>query len=173
MGRVVFSERTLDNGAREIDSEHIPIRLAGAADAPTFGRLLHAFNAEFGEPTPEPEVFAERAAPLIESGELIVLFVGQGPEGFAQLRFRPSIYTGALDAYLEEFYVAPEHRGRGLGRALLEAAMERARERGAARIELNTGEMDVAARHLYESAGFTNREGGPDGPPMLYYERDL
>ena len=149
------------------------IRLATTADAPAFGRLLHAFNAEFGEPTPDAETIAERAAPLIESGEVMVLLGGNGPDGFAQLRFRPSLYTGALDAYLEELYVVPERRGHGLGRALLEAAMRYAKERGAAHIDLGTSEDDVAARALYESAGFTNREGGSDGPRMLYYERDL
>jgi ribosomal protein S18 acetylase RimI-like enzyme len=51
--------------------------------------------------------------------------------------------------------------------------MEHARARGAAHIDLGTSEDDVAARALYESAGFTNREGVPDGPRMLYYERDL
>ena len=149
------------------------IRLASAADAPAFGRLLHAFNAEFGEPTPNADVIAERATPLITSGEVTVLFAGDGPAGFAELRFRPSLYTGALDAYLEELYVVPARRGHGLGRALLEAAMELARERGAAHIDLGTSEDDVAARALYESAGFTNREGGPEGPRMLYYGRDL
>jgi ribosomal protein S18 acetylase RimI-like enzyme len=150
-----------------------PIRLASTADAPAFGRLLHAFNVEFGESTPDATVIAERAAPLIESGEVTVLLAGEGPDGFAQLRVRPSLYTGALDAYLEELYVVPERRGQGLGRALLQAAMAHARERGAARIDLGTSEDDVAARALYESAGFTNREGRPDGPTMLYYERDL
>ena len=150
-----------------------PIRLAGAADAPAFGRLLHAFNVEFGDPTPDADVIAARAAPLIESGEVTVLLAGEEPDGFAELRFRPSLYTGVLDAYLEELYVVPERRGRGLGRALLEAAMDHARERGAAHIDLGTSEDDVAARALYESAGFTNREGRPDGPRMLYYERDL
>lgn len=149
------------------------VRVATTADAPVFGRLLHAFNAEFGEPTPEADAIAERAAPLIASGEVTVLFAGEGPDGFAELRFRPSLYTGALDAYLEELYVVPERRGHGLGRALLEAAMQHARARGAAHIDLNTSEDDVAARALYEGAGFTNREGGPHGPPMLYYERDL
>jgi ribosomal protein S18 acetylase RimI-like enzyme len=110
---------------------------------------------------------------LIEAGEVTVLFVGDGPDGFAQLRFRPSLYTGALDAHLEELYVVPEGRGCGLGRALLEAAMNHARKRGAAHMDLGTSEDDVAARALYESTGFTNREGGPDGPRMLYYERDL
>lgn len=149
------------------------MRPATAADAPAFGRLLHAFDAEYDEPTPSADEIAERAAPLIESGEVTVLFVGDGPEGFAELRFRPSLYTGGLDAYLEELYVVPERRGRGLGRALLEAAMDYARARGADRIDLNTSEDDVAARALYERTGFTNREGSPDGPAMLYYEREL
>ena len=151
----------------------IPIRPASAADAPTFGSLLHAFNVEFGEPTPDADVIAERAAPLIESGEITVFFAGDEPDGFAQLRFRPSLYTGVLDAHLEELYVVPERRGHGLGRALLDGAMEYSRARGAAHIDLGTSEDDTAARALYESAGFTNLEGGPQGPRMLYYERDL
>jgi GNAT superfamily N-acetyltransferase len=102
------------------------IRLATAADAPAFGRLLHAFNSEYGEPEPPADVIAKRAARLIESGEVVVLFAGEGPDGFAELRFRPSLYTGALDAYLEELYVVPERRSQGLGRALLEAAMDHA-----------------------------------------------
>ena len=48
-----------------------------------------------------------------------------------------------------------------------------AREAGAARIDLGTSEDDTAALALYERFGFTNREGGPDGPRMLFYERDL
>lgn len=43
----------------------------------------------------------------------------------------------------------------------------------ATRIELGTSEDDTAARVLYESAGFTNREGSPDGPVMFFYEREL
>jgi len=153
--------------------ENTPVRLARVSDAHTFARLLHEFNIEFGESTPDAATIAERAAPLIESGEVTVLFAGEGPDGFAELRFRPSLYTGALDAYLEELYVVPGRRGHGLGRTLLEAAMDHARQRGASRIDLNTSVDDVAARALYESAGFTNGEGGPEGPQMLYYERDL
>jgi ribosomal protein S18 acetylase RimI-like enzyme len=89
------------------------------------------------------------------------------------MRYLRSIWSGELDAYLEELYVVPDLRGQGIGRALLEQAMETARAAGATRMDLNTGETDTAARALYESAGFTNREGGEDGPSMLYYERDL
>jgi hypothetical protein len=40
-------------------------------------------------------------------------------------------------------------------------------------MDLGTGEYDVAGRALYESLGFSNREGKPDGPVNYYYERDL
>lgn len=69
--------------------------------------------------------------------------------------------------------MVPAVRGQGIGRALLEAAIEAARDAGATGIDLNTGETDTAARALYESAGFTNREGSPDGPAMLFYEREI
>jgi len=40
-------------------------------------------------------------------------------------------------------------------------------------MDLGTSEDDVAARALYESMGFNNREGRPDGPLSYYYERAL
>jgi ribosomal protein S18 acetylase RimI-like enzyme len=151
----------------------VSVRRATPEDAAEVGRLFYEFNTEFSEETPGPDVAAKRYARLMESGDAVVLLIGTGPDGFAQLRFRPSVYSEGLDAYLEELYVVPTKRGRGLGRALLEAAMDAAREEGATFIELGTSEDDVAARGLYESAGFTNREGGPDGPVMYVYERDL
>ena len=51
--------------------------------------------------------------------------------------------------------------------------MEAARNEGATHMELGTSEDDVAARGLYESAGFSNRESKPDGPVMFVYEREL
>jgi ribosomal protein S18 acetylase RimI-like enzyme len=151
----------------------IAIRLAGVEDAEDVARLLFDFNTEFEEPTAAVGVLSERARQLLAEGEMTALLVGDPPHGMAMLRFRPSIWTWSLDAYLEELYVAPPQRGKGFGRALLEGAMETARRRGALHFDLTTGETDAAARALYESLGFTNREGSPEGPAMLYYERDL
>lgn len=149
------------------------IRPATPADAATVARLLHDFNTEFDEPTPTVETLTERVRELIAGGVIVVLLAGEGPEGLAQFRFLRSVWSEGLDLYLEELYVVPGERGKGIGRALLEATMAAGREAGATRIDLNTGETDAAARALYESVGFTNREGGEDGPSMLYYERDL
>ena len=149
------------------------VRLATAADATAIAELLHAFNTEYDEPAPEVPVLAERLAPMLASGEVTVVLGGSGPDGLALLRFRPSFWSGELDAYLEELYVVPHLRGQGLGRALMERAMEVARERGATRMDLGTSTDDTAARALYEKLGFTNDERPPDGPAMLFYERDL
>ncbi|HEY7950828.1 MAG TPA: GNAT family N-acetyltransferase [Solirubrobacterales bacterium] len=136
-------------------------------------RLLHDFNTEFDEETPGVAVLAERVADFIEKDAVVFLLIGDGPDGIAQMRYFPSLWSGELDAYLEELYVVPGLRGGGIGRTLLESAMETARAAGATRMDLNTGETDTAARALYESVGFTNREGREDGPSMLYYEREL
>ncbi|HWU22199.1 MAG TPA: GNAT family N-acetyltransferase, partial [Nocardioides sp.] len=137
------------------------IRVGGPADASLLGQMLASFNAEYGEAEPTAVVVAELAAPQLASGEIAVLFgPGDPPAGFAQLRFRRSLYSPGPDACLEELWVRPAARGTGLGRALLEASMELARKRGADRIDLNTSVDDEAARSLYASAGFTNAEGG-------------
>lgn len=147
--------------------------MATPRDAADAANLMHRFNTEYDEDIDAPDVLEGRYARQIEEGEMFVLLGGEGPDGFAQVRLFGQIYSDAPTAYLEELYVVPARRGEGLGKALLEAAMAVARDRGADRIDLGTSEDDTAARGLYESMGFTNREGGPDGPMMLYYERDL
>ena len=148
------------------------VRSAEVEDAEVIGRLLHDFNTEFDEPTPSPSALARRVRELLSSGEFSVLLSTDGL-GLAVLRFRPGIWTTALECYLAELYVRPQGRGQGLGRALMEAAIEFARLRGADHMDLGTGEHYVAARALYESMGFSNREGKPDGPFNYFYEREL
>jgi ribosomal protein S18 acetylase RimI-like enzyme len=153
----------------------VRVREASPDDLAAVGGLLDAFNREFDEASPGAAWIAERLGELLPGGDTVVLVGGPGPDpdGVAVLRFRPGLWSRALECYLAELYVVPSSRGRGLGRALLEASMAVARERGADRIELGTSEDDIAARALYESLGFVNREGGADGPIMYVYERDL
>jgi ribosomal protein S18 acetylase RimI-like enzyme len=149
------------------------VRRAGVEDAEAIGRMLHDFNSEYDDYTPGPEAMAKRIGELLESGDVLVLLGGAGPDGLALLRFRPSLWSESLDCYLEELYVRPDLRGRGLGQALMEAAIETARAEGAGYMDLGTAETDTAARALYEKMGFSRTEGKPDGPVNYFYEREL
>ena len=149
------------------------VRLAGLDEVDAVGRLLYDFNREFDEPTPAPAALADRMRQLLKSGDTLALLAGDGPAGLAVLRFRAAIWSTGLECYLAELYVTPARRGQGLGRALMEAALREARKRGADTMDIGVDEPDLAARHLYESLGFTNRAGGADGPVMFVYEREL
>jgi ribosomal protein S18 acetylase RimI-like enzyme len=151
------------------------VRRATPGDAEAVARLLHDFQEEFDEPSPGVEALTGRYEELIRNRDMTVLLAGDGPDGFVQIRYRPWVYSAGPNAhsYLEELYVVPGLRGNGIGRALLKAAMDTARGEGATHMELGTSEDDRAARALYESAGFVNREGRPDGPVMYFYEREL
>jgi ribosomal protein S18 acetylase RimI-like enzyme len=149
-------------------------RLAHASDAAEVAWLLDAFQAEFDEPTPGAAVLEPRVRDHLARDLSVFILAGPPYVGVAQLRFRDYLITGEPMCYLEELYVVPQRRREGHGRALMEAAMDSARERGATTIELGTATNDHAARALYDSLGFCNLEkpGDPD-TRMLYYEREL
>ncbi len=148
------------------------VRAATPADAPAIAPLLHDFNVEFGDPSPGPEVVAGRLAAMIGRDDFVALVAGDPPEGLALIHFRPVVWEEAPVALLDELYVKPHLRGRGIGSALLERAFALARERGSRWFELDTGEDDVDARRFYERHGLrTERNEG--GPRELYYARRL
>ncbi len=149
------------------------VRRAQPDDAEAIGHMLHDFNTEYDEPTSGPAKIAERIRILLGEGRDMVLLAGAGPDGLAVLRFRRPLCSAGLECYLAELYVVPARRGQGFGRALMTAAIELARREGAEYMDLGTSEDDTAARALYESLGFTNREGGPDGPLSFHYGREL
>ena len=99
-----------------------------------------------------------------------MLLIGEGPDGLAVLRYRPSLWTPGRECYLAELYVTPPQRGHGLGRALMERAIELAKERGADGMDLNTSVDDEAARGSVREPGLHQPRGPPDGPSMLFYE---
>ena len=79
------------------------------------------------------------------------------------------------EVQLRRMYLAHAHRGRGIGRRLLELALTWARDRGYTRVFLDTTDAMVAARRLYESAGFYEvGEGEPRaGRRRINYALDL
>jgi ribosomal protein S18 acetylase RimI-like enzyme len=150
------------------------IRLAGPEDAGTIASLVAAFRDWYGEEAPSDEQIRHSVEVLLEDRQTEFLLAGEPASGFAQLRFRHSVWTGADDAWLEDVYVGVDARRAGLGRALVEACQERARRRGCRRIQLDCNERNAAALALYETLGFSAAQplrwqGGRD----LYLTRRL
>lgn len=95
--------------------------------------------------TPRPWSAAEIGDLLQSPG----VFLDLSPTGFAMGRV-------VLDeAELLTIAVDPAHQGRGTGRMLLGRFLDHAQAKGAARAFLEVAETNHAARHLYETAGFT------------------
>jgi ribosomal protein S18 acetylase RimI-like enzyme len=153
----------------------VAIRRARPEDADVVARLLRDFNQEYEDPAPPQAEMAERIRVLLAHGDTVILLSGEPPVAIAVMRFRPGLWSPALEGYLAELYVVPDRRGRGIGRALMEEAIAVARAEGADTMELGTGEDDVAARRLYESLGFDNHEHGPGGVKTVsfFYYKDL
>jgi ribosomal protein S18 acetylase RimI-like enzyme len=147
-------------------------RSADVSDSDAVALLLHDFNTEYDEPTPGAAVLAQRLRLLLQRDNDI-LVIGEPPHGLAILRYRDAIWSQSLECYLAELYVAPDHRGQGRGRALMEHAIRLAKERGATSMDLGTAHDDVAARALYESLGFRNTDQSSGGSVNYFYERDL
>jgi GNAT superfamily N-acetyltransferase len=154
-------------------SEGVEVRRATVTDAATVGRLLFDFNTEFESPTPSAEEFARRFAELMPRDDVIVLLAEASETvGFAFLTLRPTPYGDGPLAQLEELYVRPELRDRGIGTRLLTAALAEVRKHGAIEMHINVDEVDVDTRRFYERHGFTNIEPGEDYR-MLFYLREL
>ncbi len=70
--------------------------------------------------------------------------------GIVHLVFHRSTWTAGPYCYLQDLFTAEEARGRGVGRALIEAVYARAREEGASRVHWLTHETNAEARLLYD-----------------------
>ena len=143
-------------------------------DAGVVAWLQVAFADEFDSPTPSADVLEPRFRRLIADPAGTVLFAGSPPEpdGYAVVTYRPTVYCEGPLAVLDELYVRPGLRGRGVGTELLAAAIDDMRRRGGGEMHINVDEPDTGARRFYERHGFVNIEPGADGR-MLCYIREF
>jgi GNAT superfamily N-acetyltransferase len=156
-----------------VTAEEFPVRVCGTADAPVAAQLLHEFNTEFATPTPTVAVIAERIAALVGRADVEILLAGDPAVAIAVTTFRPSVWEPGPVALLEELYVRPALRSRGIGAAVLNYAMDSARARGVTTFEINVDEGDVDAQRFYRAHGFTEIEYPETGERAFYFHREL
>ena len=141
------------------------VRLATEEDAGDVARLMIGFRDWQGRDQPSDASIEASVERLLADPNTAFFLGGDPATGVLQLRFRHSVWTGTEDAHLEDLFVEAAARGSGLGRELVEAALEHARRRGCARIELDANEANEPALRLYRSVGFgswSDAAGGND-----------
>ena len=104
---------------------------------------------------------------LLKGGYIFMAYAGAEAVGcVALIPMRDGVYE------ISKMAVSPNLRGRGIGRRLLQHAIEQARNIGARSLFLGSNTRLKDAVHLYESVGF--RHVGPETlPPMPYTRADV
>ena len=145
---------------------------AGPHEAEIVARLLVAFRDHLGYAWPSDNAFLAGVERLMEDHNTDFLLAAPDddspPSGVIQLRYRMGIWRAGRDCLVEDVFVTEDARGRGVARALLDAATERALTRGCRRMELDVNEANTPALALYESFGFTSGD-----PRDIYLRRHL
>ena len=140
---------------------------AGPEHAPHVAALLHDFNTEFDTPSPGPEILTGRLRVLLAHDDTVALLAGVPPVGLALVTFRKNVWYAGPVALLDELYVVPGRRNRGVGAGLIAAVVDLARRRGGGLVEVNVDEGDVDAQRFYERHGFSVIE--PDTQERAFY----
>jgi ribosomal protein S18 acetylase RimI-like enzyme len=130
------------------------IRVATPDDVDVVARLLTEFRDHEGRDWPPEESIRAGVERLMPRDDTEYLLGGDPPAGIVQLRYRYGVWWDAEDCNVEDVFVRADARGSGLGRELVSAAIDRARERGCRRLELDTGADNAPAQGLYRSLGF-------------------
>ncbi|MBB3910256.1 GNAT family N-acetyltransferase [Sphingomonas desiccabilis] len=132
------------------------VRQATIADLDTLVPLFDDYRQFYGQPS-DPIGARSFLGDRFEHQQSIILlaFDGSHAVGFVQLFPSFSSTRLARTFILNDLFVAPDARGTGTGRALLNGACEYSRNVGAARLSLSTAVTNTAAQSLYERAGWT------------------
>ena len=140
----------------------------GPGDVSRLAPLFDAYRQFYRQP-PDPARAERFLRERLEAGESVIFLAleGDAPAGFVQLY--PSFWSVAAcrSWILNDLFVAPAFRGRGVGRALLDRARTHAEETGAGGMSLATQRTNATAQRLYEAMGWLRDE------EFFHYELEL
>jgi GNAT superfamily N-acetyltransferase len=119
-------------------------------DRTRWQQLFEGYNT-FYERTLPVETYDEKWQAFL-AGDHLHALVARTEDGIVGIThfFRHPSTSGPDVCYLQDLFTAPEARGRGVGRALIEAVTAWARQRQCARVYWHTGESNETARKLYD-----------------------
>ncbi|MGE5130484.1 MAG: N-acetyltransferase family protein [Sphingomonadaceae bacterium] len=118
--------------------------------------VLFAQETEFAPDAQKQRRALSRILGDASIGRIYVVREGEQVLGMCSLLYTLSTAEGGRAAWLEDFVVRPERRGRGIGRTLLAYAVAQAHAEGILRISLLTDAENERAQELYRSVGFSH-----------------
>ncbi|MDV2967374.1 GNAT family N-acetyltransferase [Nitratireductor aquimarinus] len=131
----------------------ITIRPLARSDEPEWRRLWTAYLEFYNTSVPE-EVYATTWERLFDDGDYepngLIAEVDGKPVGLVHYMFHRTCWTVGDNCYLQDLYADPAIRGKGIGRALIEAVYEKADAAGAANVYWMTQDFNETARKLYD-----------------------
>lgn len=143
-----------------VDEMNVTIRRATRVDIPDIVRLLAddplgQHRESYSDPLPEIYFSAFERIDADPRNELMIAEVNGRVVGTLQLTLLPYLtYQGGTRAQIEAVRVDEAYRSRGLGRHLIEWAIERARQLGCHMVQLTTNAARPDALRFYERLGF-------------------
>jgi len=93
-----------------------------------------------------------------EFGKVWIILDGPQPAGYIAICKGYSIEFCGYDAFIDEFYIRPESRGKGLGKMVLQLAKVEAQKSGIRALHLEVTRSNTRARSFYASASFVARD---------------
>jgi ribosomal protein S18 acetylase RimI-like enzyme len=137
------------------------LHLAGPQDIERLLPMVAAYHAEEGI---ESDAAHRRAGlgPLLQGSPLgAVYLIGPraAPVGYIVISFGWSLEFAGMDGYLDEFWIRPGVRGRGLGSEVLAALIPALEAAGLRALRLEAGTENEGAQRLYARHGFVLRDG--------------
>jgi len=132
----------------------VTIRQAGPGDEAVLVRLTREMAAGEGDVSPVDEHYARHFLASPVSGVLLAEDAAEAV-GLLSYALVPGLYHAADSGLIELLIVTSSHRGRGVGRSLVDAALRVFREAGCAEASVSTGDANDPAQHVYREAGLT------------------
>jgi GNAT superfamily N-acetyltransferase len=128
------------------DARHLPLILSFIKELAEYERLSHEVVAT--EESLGDALFGEDA-----TAEVIIGYYLDAPVSFALFFHNISTFLGQRGLYLEDLYVKPELRGKGIGRAMLSYLARLAKERNCGRMEWAVLDWNEPAIRFYRNLG--------------------
>ena len=141
--------------AARIRSMTTAINKATSDDIPALVDLMHEFYAESHYPLDRRWAAASFSGLLGDDSRGAAWLVSHegGPAGYVVLTVRHSMEYGGLDAFIDDLFIRPAHRRRGLGRVLLDALFAECERRVVLAVHVEVGRDNAAAQALYRGYG--------------------